>query len=301
MYELLWALVSHLCSPYQRHSLCEACMIRAYCSASSLFSSVLHVWLQWLCVGLLSAAKTQVTYTKYCSWTGDWSRKCASFILNQRKQLQDRHTSRYTPNIDSKFSWNSVCVLQMCHPEVVSLHSVPGISGEEGRSHRHPAQLLLWSRWDAQRRHLHLVTSCVSCRLDSFLISKRRKCIWDGLKIGLHSRQMLKRCERIHRSNSTSNPNLSPICAVNHEWLLSDAVDILPFLLLPLAGPEELTEEENDGECGSYSIGNTILVKSVYHVWQEESGDIQYDNKSHEKTQTNNELILLTSLVCVQW
>lgn len=33
----------------------------------------------------------------------------------------------------------------------------------------------------------------------------------------------------------------------NHEWLLSDAVDILPFLLLPLAGPEELTEEENEG------------------------------------------------------
>lgn len=32
-----------------------------------------------------------------------------------------------------------------------------------------------------------------------------------------------------------------------HEWLLSDAVDILPFLLLPLAGPEELSEEENDG------------------------------------------------------
>ncbi|XP_023271986.1 protein HGH1 homolog [Seriola lalandi dorsalis] len=34
---------------------------------------------------------------------------------------------------------------------------------------------------------------------------------------------------------------------VHHEWLLSDAVDILPFLLLPLAGPEELSEEENDG------------------------------------------------------
>lgn len=34
---------------------------------------------------------------------------------------------------------------------------------------------------------------------------------------------------------------------VHHEWLLSDAVDILPFLLLPLAGPEELTDEENDG------------------------------------------------------
>lgn len=33
----------------------------------------------------------------------------------------------------------------------------------------------------------------------------------------------------------------------HHDWLLSDAVDILPFLLLPLAGPEELSEEENDG------------------------------------------------------
>ncbi|XP_077209671.1 protein HGH1 homolog [Paroedura picta] len=30
----------------------------------------------------------------------------------------------------------------------------------------------------------------------------------------------------------------------NHKWLLSDHVDILPFLLLPLAGPEEFTEEE---------------------------------------------------------
>ncbi|KAM8867349.1 protein HGH1 homolog [Synchiropus picturatus] len=33
----------------------------------------------------------------------------------------------------------------------------------------------------------------------------------------------------------------------HHEWLLSDAVDILTFLLLPLAGPEELSEEENEG------------------------------------------------------
>ncbi|XP_059185879.1 protein HGH1 homolog [Centropristis striata] len=33
----------------------------------------------------------------------------------------------------------------------------------------------------------------------------------------------------------------------HHDWLLSDCVDLLPFLLLPLAGPEELTEEENDG------------------------------------------------------
>ncbi|XP_055076338.2 protein HGH1 homolog [Misgurnus anguillicaudatus] len=33
----------------------------------------------------------------------------------------------------------------------------------------------------------------------------------------------------------------------HHEWLLSDSVDILPYLLLPLAGPEELSEEENEG------------------------------------------------------
>jgi hypothetical protein len=31
-----------------------------------------------------------------------------------------------------------------------------------------------------------------------------------------------------------------------HEWLLSDHVDILPRLLLPLAGPEEFDEEDNE-------------------------------------------------------
>ncbi|XP_034980538.2 protein HGH1 homolog [Zootoca vivipara] len=30
----------------------------------------------------------------------------------------------------------------------------------------------------------------------------------------------------------------------HHEWLLSDEVDLLPFLLLPLAGPEEFPEDE---------------------------------------------------------
>ena len=30
----------------------------------------------------------------------------------------------------------------------------------------------------------------------------------------------------------------------SHEWLLSDAVDILPHLLLPLAGPEEFPEDD---------------------------------------------------------
>ncbi|XP_078064021.1 protein HGH1 homolog isoform X3 [Mustelus asterias] len=32
-----------------------------------------------------------------------------------------------------------------------------------------------------------------------------------------------------------------------HQWLLGNDVDILPFLLLPLAGPEELSEEEMEG------------------------------------------------------
>ncbi|XP_065585209.1 protein HGH1 homolog [Cyrtonyx montezumae] len=32
----------------------------------------------------------------------------------------------------------------------------------------------------------------------------------------------------------------------HHAWLLSDAVDVLPSLLLPLAGPEELPEDETE-------------------------------------------------------
>lgn len=32
----------------------------------------------------------------------------------------------------------------------------------------------------------------------------------------------------------------------NHEWLLSPEVDILSYLLLPLAGPEEFDDEDND-------------------------------------------------------
>nr|CAB3252703.1 protein HGH1 homolog [Phallusia mammillata] len=32
----------------------------------------------------------------------------------------------------------------------------------------------------------------------------------------------------------------------SHEWLLSDKVDLLSHVLLPLAGPEEFTDEEND-------------------------------------------------------
>ena len=39
--------------------------------------------------------------------------------------------------------------------------------------------------------------------------------------------------------------SLALCCFVeHHEWLLSDHVDLLPRLLLPLAGPEEFDEEE---------------------------------------------------------
>ena len=31
-----------------------------------------------------------------------------------------------------------------------------------------------------------------------------------------------------------------------HEWLLGDEVDLLPALLLPLAGPEEFDDEDNE-------------------------------------------------------
>ena len=31
-----------------------------------------------------------------------------------------------------------------------------------------------------------------------------------------------------------------------HEWLLSDDTYLLPALLLPLAGPEQFSDEEND-------------------------------------------------------
>ncbi|GAB1299498.1 Protein HGH1 homolog [Apodemus speciosus] len=40
--------------------------------------------------------------------------------------------------------------------------------------------------------------------------------------------------------------NLSQQAERHHKWLLGPQVDILPFLLLPLAGPEEFSEEEMD-------------------------------------------------------
>ena len=38
----------------------------------------------------------------------------------------------------------------------------------------------------------------------------------------------------------------SIIISGSHEWLLSAGVDVLSYLLLPLAGPEQFTEEESD-------------------------------------------------------
>lgn len=39
------------------------------------------------------------------------------------------------------------------------------------------------------------------------------------------------------------------LCCIGcHEWLLSDEVDILPSLLLPLAGPEQFEGEEEKME-----------------------------------------------------
>lgn len=41
---------------------------------------------------------------------------------------------------------------------------------------------------------------------------------------------------------------LKNICfdSSRHDWLLSEEVNVLPFILLPLAGPEEYSEEDND-------------------------------------------------------
>jgi len=40
--------------------------------------------------------------------------------------------------------------------------------------------------------------------------------------------------------------NLSCIYLEKHEWLLSEDLDLLPRLLLPLAGPEQFDEEDNE-------------------------------------------------------
>lgn len=47
-----------------------------------------------------------------------------------------------------------------------------------------------------------------------------------------------------------------PLPPGHHEWLLGPEVDILPFLLLPLAGPEDFSEEEMDREW----LGSSVRV-----------------------------------------
>lgn len=53
------------------------------------------------------------------------------------------------------------------------------------------------------------------------------------------------------RDWTLEHSGLAPVPAPlpgHHEWLLGPKVDILPFLLLPLAGPEEFSEEEMERE-----------------------------------------------------
>jgi len=40
--------------------------------------------------------------------------------------------------------------------------------------------------------------------------------------------------------------NIICISLEKHEWLLSEDLDLLPRLLLPLAGPEQFDEEDNE-------------------------------------------------------
>ena len=54
-------------------------------------------------------------------------------------------------------------------------------------------------------------------------------------------------CVRHYCTRSGSHPCNDVLLLDAHSWLLGSDVDILPFLLLPLAGPEELSEEEMEG------------------------------------------------------
>lgn len=45
-----------------------------------------------------------------------------------------------------------------------------------------------------------------------------------------------------------------------HDWLLSDEVNVLPFILLPLAGPEEYSDEDNDKFPIELQVRFRILV-----------------------------------------
>lgn len=57
------------------------------------------------------------------------------------------------------------------------------------------------------------------------------------------------------------------LSVAHHEWLLSEEVDILPFLLLPLAGPEELSEEENEGNISLQTLVWILVGLSLDSLW----------------------------------
>lgn len=46
--------------------------------------------------------------------------------------------------------------------------------------------------------------------------------------------------------NKVKLNNLLYICIEKHDWLLSEDLDLLSHLLLPLAGPEQFDDEDND-------------------------------------------------------
>lgn len=48
-----------------------------------------------------------------------------------------------------------------------------------------------------------------------------------------------------------------------HEWLLSPKVDILPYLLLALAGPEEFDDEDNDKLPVECQVSRFLILKKL--------------------------------------
>lgn len=73
------------------------------------------------------------------------------------------------------------------------------------------------------------------------------------------------------RDGSGAPSRLAPISGFpsgHHEWLLGPKVDILPFLLLPLAGPEDFSEEEMEREW----LGPSLRVGPAGGVQMHRSG-----------------------------
>ena len=75
---------------------------------------------------------------------------------------------------------------------------------------------------------------------------------------------------------TTFSPNLNLYLFLkNHRWMLSEEVNILPYLLLPLAGPEELSDEDMDGKWEvwvwlSGCVSGCVCVKKGVEVVSDE-------------------------------